>query len=586
MSNTPEMPQAAPHVVPAVKPRRRWFRFLYQFSLRTMLIGMTLAAVACWWFLQPGVQEEELAGRYLKLRRQVRVLAPVSDSASTDVANTFTDLEALANVSVGSWQLRDDNTDLLVDGRYHNDLPQGKWTLWYPSGRKAAEGEAFRGAKSGLWRVWDEYGTLRSEVTYRAVAPKSPFRQPRPAMTPWTGFGSMGPMMIGGPLGQLGGGGQFLPSNFQSSPQPFIAERHGPCRVWYASGKLQYEGNYADDRRDGAWKFYDEQGNVTEAGQYQADLREGEWTIAPFLAGTKPGSGSAASTSTEAAPGASLLPAKVKYVAGRTQDDHDALLARLRADLASNSVRRQVAAAARLEELGQHALPILHEQLQSGSTEAKILALRILTEHEALSPSMYPQIDPLISDDDPRLALRATLAIYLLSPTRRNELHPRLLELVETSANRDQKLDVLAKMCDANPDQRLATFMRLVEILAEGTITDPGQFDPYLSLSPDWQRLTRLKSDPVPLLAQSFIHREASVRLFILLVLEALVETGEGSLPVAAGTAGNAEITWPIPPTVQAVLDKAKTDPDPAVRQQAEAIGRKPHITGIGSGFF
>jgi hypothetical protein len=76
------------------------------------------------------------------------------------------------------------------------------------------------------------------------------------------------------------------------------------------------------------------------------------------------------------------------------------------------------------------------------------------------------------------------------------------------------------------------------------------------------------------------------VRRYILLVLEQIVETGEGELPIASGTAGNAEITWPIPPTVQAVIDKAKTDPDPAVRQQAEAIGHQPQFNGVGGGFF
>ncbi len=561
---------------PAAKPRRRWFRFLYQFSLRTMLIGMTLAAVACWWFLQPSVQEEELAGRYLKLRRQIRV----TRVESKDTGGETIPAEL---VSVGSWQLRDDQTDVLVDGRYHNDLPQGKWTLWYPSGRKAAEGEAFRGAKSGLWQTWDEHGTLRSEVTYRAVAPKSQFSgglgSPRPFVTsPIPIVGS-----IGSPIGQMPPP-RMMTSMLQMPPASPVAERHGPCRVWYASGKLQYEGSYADDRRDGAWKFYDEQGNVVEAGEYKEDLREGEWTILASGVREHPDDIALSETPDHPPADASRSPVRVTYVAGRTQTDHDALLARLRADLASNSVRRQVAAAARLEELGQHALPILHEQLQSGNTEAKILALRLLTGHEALTPAMYPQIEPLVRDDDPRLALRAMLAVYLLSPERRSQIHRRLLELVEATDNRDLKFDILAKMCDANPDQRLATFMRLIEILAEDTAIEPGMFNFYLT--PDWHRLTNLKSDPVPLLAQSFVHSDPRVRLVILLLLEQLVETGEGQLPVASGTAGNAEIVWPIPPTVQAVIDKAKTDPDPKIREQAEAIGREQQFFGAGNGFF
>ena len=55
------------------RPRWRWPRLFYQFSLRTLLVVMTLAAVACWWLLRPETLEEELAGKYLTLRRQVRV---------------------------------------------------------------------------------------------------------------------------------------------------------------------------------------------------------------------------------------------------------------------------------------------------------------------------------------------------------------------------------------------------------------------------------------------------------------------------------------------------------------------------------
>src|SRR5437763_15223270 len=51
----------------------RWWRYFLQYSLRSLLIVTTLAAVARWWFLLPKTRYEELAGTYLKLRRQVRL---------------------------------------------------------------------------------------------------------------------------------------------------------------------------------------------------------------------------------------------------------------------------------------------------------------------------------------------------------------------------------------------------------------------------------------------------------------------------------------------------------------------------------
>ena len=66
---TPTAPVAA---AAPVRRRGAWLRFCSQFSLRTLLAVMTLAAIACWWFLRPQLVEEELAGTHLKLRRQVR----------------------------------------------------------------------------------------------------------------------------------------------------------------------------------------------------------------------------------------------------------------------------------------------------------------------------------------------------------------------------------------------------------------------------------------------------------------------------------------------------------------------------------
>jgi hypothetical protein len=45
--------------------------------------------------------------------------------------------------------------------------------------------------------------------------------------------------------------------------------RHGSAKNWYPSGQLQFEGAYQDDRRAGAWTFYDEQGGVTEKQEYK-----------------------------------------------------------------------------------------------------------------------------------------------------------------------------------------------------------------------------------------------------------------------------------------------------------------------------
>src|SRR5687767_5816902 len=122
--------------------RRRWWHYLTQYSLRTLLALVTLVAVACWWLLIPESREQELAGKYLNLRREVRVNTAASDKLQLDDDRRY--------VSHGAWRVRDEYGDLLIDGRYSGNERSGKWTSYHTSGHKAAEGFVDRGVRSGL----------------------------------------------------------------------------------------------------------------------------------------------------------------------------------------------------------------------------------------------------------------------------------------------------------------------------------------------------------------------------------------------------------------------------------------------------
>src|SRR5262245_21438691 len=123
--------------------RHSGLRVLCQFSLRTLLTVMTLASIGCWWYLQPDVVEEELAGKHLKLRRQVRDRVAIEDSAPN--VGESADREPISD---GYWRLVGQDGELLVEGNYHRDQPQGKWTLHNANGQKAAEGQVLRGART------------------------------------------------------------------------------------------------------------------------------------------------------------------------------------------------------------------------------------------------------------------------------------------------------------------------------------------------------------------------------------------------------------------------------------------------------
>jgi hypothetical protein len=480
---------------------------LYQFSLRTLLIVTTLAAVGCWWFLQPKVHEEELAGKYLKLRRQVQF----DEHAHPESHDPFH--------NVGSWQLLNEHADLLVAGQYAADEPHGKWTIRHASGRKAAEGDVFRGMQAGLWRVWDEEGTLRSEATYRVVEDLRP-------------MGGLGP----------GKGKTWMPA--------WNAQRHGPARGWHANGQLAFEGQYASDRREGLWKWFDEQGNIIEQGEFKTDLRAGWWLVGGE---------------------------RMEYVAGRTRQEHDALLARLADDLASDDSRRQLAAVDQLEALGPAGLALLSKQLNAGGDDVKLLALRAIVQQDAVPADLAARIEPLADHADPRLALRALAALYLAQPERRATLFAHIARRLDEVDRFETKAEVLRLVCRHDPDQRPAAFLRLVKVLAEAPATSISCGRAYPTHS-EW--LLEIESDLIPLLAQAFASPDPGVRLYVLLVLEQVVKLGP---PIAGDPFSPAR--WETPAAIQPLLDRATLDPDPAVREQAESIGAGQSNLSFSGGF-
>jgi antitoxin component YwqK of YwqJK toxin-antitoxin module len=312
------------------------------------------------------MQEEQLAGQYLKLRRQSQPISSPQVVATALPRRPFRPpkfgsygmggMAGSANpkanfVYEGKWQLLNERDETIVAGRYHADKPHGRWTVYHANGRIAAQGEMLQGLRTGLWRTWNDAGQLQSEVTY-VVANTA---LPRPAglqgSLPFGGIGSTGlPSAVG--TGQLRSG--------VTSKTPLtieISRRHGPARLWHPNGQLQCEGVYERDLHEGQWSFYDAQGRLCERGDYRRGLREGSWLI--HDAGT----------------GQSTI---VEYFADRPRDEYDRLVADLKQEIASGELERQIFAMHRLDELGLAALPLLAALLDDTSDDVKTMARRRL----------------------------------------------------------------------------------------------------------------------------------------------------------------------------------------------------------------
>jgi MORN repeat protein len=554
---------------PPTKPRR-WWRFFVQFSLRSLLIVTTIAAVGCWWFLQPETREEELAGKRLRLRRQVKLLkadpnaparrprrgmmmASAGIGGMTGVAG-----DDISLLNVGRWQLLDEHGDSLVSGRYHEGLPHGWWTVYHTSGRKAAAGNVVRGAREGRWQTWDAEGRLLSEVTYRAVD--------RPD--------------------------RYFANEQERAQIAWESHRHGPALTWHPSGQLKLSGHYADDQRHGRWSEYDERGQVVAEGEYRKDLKEGVWKERRTATTGR---------------GLEVLP--VEYVGGRTREAHEQLLARLRPDLIGGPLQRQVAAVSRCIELGVHGVPLLREALDQPDDNLKLIALRGLEAIVARAAKPRPgvavppadspvtsdfpseqllaKVLPLVAASDERLARPATLIAYRLSPAERERLRAKLIDLVQSSNEPAWQRQALQALFAVEPPRQAETFALLAQVAGPHIPVTPTSFTGLSNPSDRYQflALTWDLPDLTGLLTTQSQSRDVAVRRFVLAVVNSLAFRGRPTRQMLPG--GAVVNQFPVPEPFQELVKQACSDPDPTVKAAAENIGRSPAPpTGMGGGFF
>ena len=54
-------------------------------------------------------------------------------------------------------------------------------------------------------------------------------------------------------------------------------KKTGVWKCFYADGKVQTEGPYANDHKQGAWKLYHTNGQLAGEGNYAQDQEKGKW---------------------------------------------------------------------------------------------------------------------------------------------------------------------------------------------------------------------------------------------------------------------------------------------------------------------
>jgi hypothetical protein len=505
--------------------RRGRFRFLYQFSLRTLLLATAGVAIFCNWYFQPKHHEEELAGKDLRVRQQMKLVQPVPVEFHSAGPPTMGIPGAPSDpvlINHGHYTLLDGDDFVLARGRFADGDETGRWVTYYPTGHKAAEGKMHSGVKVGLWRTWYEDGTLASEVTY-ADQPVERFDPFRLEKGPW--------VASGGVSGR----------SDRKILDPHIncyTSREGPIKAWYPSGQLRYEGLNRADQQDGVWKYYEESGRLAASGPFRAGKRHGQWTCQEQT---------------------------VHYIDGRTREELDRLLTRLEKKLYSPHPYRRTQGLIDLAAIGEGAVPLLATQLSSADPDEQAAVLAVLPRMNLAAAPLLPRVRELSKSSKSQVSHQARLTLYQLDADARGSLYDALVAEAIAAPRLSLCLQELIILYKSDESHQADVFAALMSL-------------PLTRKDADRERITtavsQLGGDVGPHIAAALEAKSDRVRLQAARFLASLFAGGfqrETYVDVD-------EPTW------TKLLNGLKSDPSPEVRALADEIGQGPQLFGGGFG--
>lgn len=160
----------------------------------------------------------------------------------------------------GYWQLRNEEGQLVEEGRYENDRKEGLWKSYYPEGGLQHEITYQQGIANGPARFFFEDGRLWEEGNWKEAY--------------WVGAYKL----------------------YHASGKPAYeftynqyGKRQGEQRYYYPDGTLKYKGKWARGQIDGHVEVYDSTGTLQQIRSYS----EGSFESTTDLQLTRPEAGEA-----------------------------------------------------------------------------------------------------------------------------------------------------------------------------------------------------------------------------------------------------------------------------------------------------
>jgi uncharacterized protein len=175
-----------------------------------------------------------------------------------------------------------------------NGLKQGDWKDFYPSGAIKSEKTFKDDLMTGYYKEYDTRGRLVLTMLYDNGAIVKSKVEDEPDIEIVNKHDADGKLIYSGPFRnkipvgvhrEFGKDGKVTNSFIYNDNGLLLSEgivdeagnRNGKWKDLYANGKVQAEGQFADNRRTGQWKFYNSEEKVEQTGSFNNGRPDGLW---------------------------------------------------------------------------------------------------------------------------------------------------------------------------------------------------------------------------------------------------------------------------------------------------------------------
>jgi antitoxin component YwqK of YwqJK toxin-antitoxin module len=148
----------------------------------------------------------------------------------------------------GTWQKADENGKIKYKGQFKDNVPEGRFEYFYPSGKTKAISNFTDAGRTTRTEVFNENGTLKAKGKY--------LQEKRDSI--WLFYNDSGKLV--------------------RSETYFKNLLNGASKTYYAKGNLCELTHWTDSIKNGEWKQYFENGSLKSEGLYVNNMLEGKVT--------------------------------------------------------------------------------------------------------------------------------------------------------------------------------------------------------------------------------------------------------------------------------------------------------------------